>query len=95
MRCLHRLFEMQQTCRTGIIASRIEKEKKSKSRNLAHANISPVLNKLLQLLDLVAEFLGRRKAFCCLHKESRHLVAAQQAGDTTLQSMKQAGLHNS
>merc|ERR1712035_193381 len=58
-------------------------------------DVSPVFYKLLEFLDLVAEFLSRRKAFCRLHKERCNLVTAQQACDTTLQSMEHTGLHYS
>lgn len=58
-------------------------------------NTSPVFNQLLQLLNLVAELLSGREAFSYLHKEGSHLVAAQQACNTALQSMEHAGLHNS
>lgn len=57
--------------------------------------LSPVLNELLQLLDLATEFFGRREAFGRLHEERRHLVAAEQAGDAALQPVEHAGLHHS
>lgn len=56
---------------------------------------SPVLNELLQLLDLAAQLFSRREAFRHLHKKGRNLVAAQQACNTTLQPVKDAGLHHS
>lgn len=58
-------------------------------------NISLVFDELLQLLDLAAELLGGREALRRLHEECRHLVAAQQACDTSLESVQHAGLHHS
>lgn len=50
-------------------------------------NTSPGFNELSHLLDFVAEFLSRGKAFSRLHEESCNLVTAQQACYTTLQSV--------
>lgn len=65
------------------------------SENRETRDRSPVFNQLLQLLDLAAQLFRRREAFRHLHKKCGNLVAAQQAGDTALESVKHAGLHNS
>lgn len=57
--------------------------------------VSLVFDELLQLLDLAAELLSRCAALCRLHEKCCHLVAAQQACNTPLESVQYAGLHYS